>query len=212
MRRAIKSSLVAAYTSRDVIIIIAGVVICVGILFMLSARHKHGSHRITCFNQLRSLGVGFRLYASDGDPYPPYNPTNEAWQYFQAVGKEIGSPKVLLCPEDSARTEPALDFEVTGSVYSFAHPKFQNKALSYFYATGMSETNPGMILAGDRNLSTNEQILSGVLVLQTNSRVQWTKDIHKDRGNVVLADGSAQQVNNRHLSFVTNRTQHLVLP
>lgn len=205
-----------AFSALDLIMTIAGVLICAWILLPLIAGSKPRVTRITCISNIKQVGIGFRLYASDGKPYPRYNPTNEVWRYFQVPGKEIGSPKVLLCPQDSARTKPAFDFEMPETINSFAHPKFQNKALSYFYGTEVDETLPDSILAGDRNLSTNKQILTGVLILNTNSPARWTKEIHKDAGNIVFGDGSARETSTGHLRGIlalqTNETQRLVLP
>jgi hypothetical protein len=96
--------------------------------------------------------------------------------YFQVAGREIGNPRVLICPKDT-RVKGALDFESPGTAKSFASPSFQNSALSYFYGADASEDQPNLILAGDRNISTNARILTGLLVANTNTPLSWTKDI-----------------------------------
>jgi hypothetical protein len=201
----------------DLIVCVALVIACgLFAMQMLTARRANAC-RVTCLNNLKSVGIGFRLFASDGDPYPPYNPTNQAWQYFQMVGKEIGSPKVLTCPDDAAiqgSKEFPLTFDQTNG--SFSDPRFQNKALSYFYGANASETNGNMLLIGDRHISISGQLTHGTLIIKSNSPVTWTKDIHKGIGNIGLADGSAQQMTTeklrQQLANVTNETQTLVLP
>ncbi len=201
----------------DLLIVIATIVVIAGVVLPMMSRPKGKGHqRIRCVNNLKQVSIGFRLYAIDGDPYPSYNMTNQAWNYLQTVGREIGSPKVLLCPEDASRSQPALNFEEVPAENSFSSPAFQNNALSYFYGVDSSEDKPGMILSGDRSLSTNATILSGLLSIETNTPVQWAKGLHPIGGNVGLADGSVSQMNDaRLLDLVrtgTNGTQRLLIP
>ena len=61
-------------------------------------------------------------------------------------------------------------------------------------AAHADETEPQTILSGDRNLtSATIKAAKGVLNVTTNDRVEWTKTIHKEAGNIGLADGSAHQ-------------------
>jgi len=50
-----------------------------------------------------------------------------------------------------------------------------------------------MILSGDRNISTNGRMLSGILRLTSKPPINWTRDIHARFGNIGLADGSVEQ-------------------
>jgi prepilin-type processing-associated H-X9-DG protein len=78
------------------------------------------------------------------------------------------------------------------------------------------EGKPSTLLSGDRNISTNGRLMSGILVLSTNTSVSWTTDIHNRTGNIGLADGSAQQMTDasllRSIHESTNLPARLALP
>jgi prepilin-type processing-associated H-X9-DG protein len=56
-----------------------------------------------------------------------------------------------------------------------------------------------MLLSGDRNLSKDGILLSGLIELGTNSPLSWTGEMHQNAGNIGLADGSVQQVTSKML-------------
>ncbi len=215
-----RSASVGGFSVLEALLVIAVLVILMALL--LPGYHggssKERARRIQCVSNLKSIALGFRLYANDGDPYPAYEPTNSAWNYFQPLGKEIGSPKILLCPSDKLRSKAALDFETNGSIHNFSSADQQNNALSFFYGVDASEAEPNMILAGDRNISTNKSMLSGLLNIETNTPLQWTPGLHEEAGNMALADGSAQQLTTPKLrealkiGFSTNGLQRLIIP
>lgn len=207
-----------AFTAVELLVVVGVLALLAGMLLPTIHRNPDRRHYM-CRNNLKQVGIGFRLYATDGEPYPQYDATNEVWQYFQKVGREIGSPKVLICPMDTARTDlknHPLDFEQPPTSNSFAHGQFRDSTLSYFYNVDSSEQDPGSIVAGDRNISTNTAMISGLLTVQTNTPVQWTDDIHKSRGNILLADGSVQRMPSIHLReqvrLATNETQRYLIP
>jgi hypothetical protein len=212
-----RSNLSGAFGRIDLIFCIVAVIVLIGLFLPVLPNERPRASRITCLNNLKQVGIGFRLYASDGTLYPPYKLTNQAWQYFQIAEKYIGSPKFLICPDDpsSMKLESiALDFD--GTTNSLSDRRFQNKSLSYFYGAGTAPADLSMLLAGDHHLTSSGQFTHGTLIVKSNSLIAWTKDIHKGEGNVALADGSAQQLSTsklrQQLASVTNETQTLVLP
>lgn len=200
--------------------VLAVIVVIAGVVLQKMAKAKAHGGPISCLNTLKQVGLGFRLWASDGHPYPGYNPTNEVWQYFQVIGREFGSPHILICPEDykiNGRTA-ALDFETPWilTTTNFSHPSRRNNSLSYFYSPDASEEQPETILSGDRNISTNKNTMLGAVTVEKDTPVQWTKDPHGGYGNLLFADGSAQQMSNVKLreafAIQTNITQRLLIP
>lgn len=205
-------------TMVELIVVIAVLVVLAGMILPVLSKRKVHDPRISCLNRLRQVGIGFRLYANDMGSNPQFIQTNEAWVYFQTVGKEIGSPKVLLCPDDPVRSSPAIVFESPNVLdrNSFSYPTNRNNALGFFYGTEAEESNPGAILAGDRHITRTGGMISGVVTWKTNSNVSWAKDIHKGSGNAVLADGSGQMFSSarlrQQLPQTTNAFVRFVLP
>ena len=164
--------------------------------------------------------MGLRLFANDNDslyPFTSFSRTNSGgaenlWQLFQMAQSDISSPRVLICPSDSAR-RPASDFLVqTNSEFSsgsLAHPSRRNMALSYFYALEADEGTPTKLLMGDRNLtrdSTASDQAPGNVILTGAQRLgatanetkdlRWSTEIHDRGGNITFTDGSAAQLTN----------------
>ena len=106
-----------------------------------------------------------------------------AFPDFLVMSNELGTPKIIVCPEDKQRSYAA----------NFAALK-RDANVSYFTSPGADESSPELWLSGDRNLATNYVALKpGLFTLPTNRVMSWTAQIHKHGGNVALADGSVQQ-------------------
>jgi len=203
------------FTIWDLLIILVTLAVVVGLFLPASARSGK-SPRISCVSRLKQIGLAFRMWSNDnGEKFPMAVPSAKGgsqesiasgavFQHYLAVSNELNSPKVLACPSDKQR-KPTTSFS-----------DFSNRNLSYFIGLDAVETNPQLILSGDRNISTNSRILSGILTLDTNNPVTWTKDMHNRSGNVGLADGSAQQVTDatfqRQVVSTTNLSQRLAIP
>jgi hypothetical protein len=105
-------------------------VVMLGILWPMLARSLvggGGSRSIDCLNNLRQVGVGMRLFATDHQGRFPMdvaaaeggsrdilyvgtanaNPLLE-FHPFYAARNELGTPKVVACPADRARGKPAI--------------------------------------------------------------------------------------------------------
>ena len=65
-----------------------------------------------------------------------------AFRHFQCLSNELINPKVLACPSDDR--QPATSFR-----------RLNNYNLSYFVGVDANDTQPQMLLAGDRNLMVN---------------------------------------------------------
>lgn len=77
---------------------------------------KAKAQSIACINNLKQLGLAARIWATDnGDVLPPN---------IMAMTNEMGSPKILVCPADSAH-QPAADwasFTMANTSYEFLAP------------------------------------------------------------------------------------------
>ena len=182
-------------------------------LMLIPARSRGhaNSGRMRCVNNLKQIGLATRVWEGDhGDKYPfSVSETNggvrefafgtNLWRNFQVMSNELSTPKVLICPTDSR-------LAATNFVF------LNNSNISFFIGIDAEETDPQMILAGDRNLTNGTPFKSGILEVTTNTPVGWTALMHNHVGNLTLSDGSVQQVSQTGLrtsvqntSLFTNR-------
>jgi prepilin-type processing-associated H-X9-DG protein len=195
-----------AFTMIEVLVVIVGVA---AILFWLSLpsgpRAGAKAIQINCVNNLKQTGLAFRVWEGDNNGHFPMkgianrlgvmelpNPTN-VFRYFQVMSNELNNPLVLICPTD--RRKPAKDLA-----------SLKNENLSYFVGLDADEASPAMPLAGDRNLVVDGvSVGAGLLTLGPTNQVGWSATMHKKAGNVLMADGSVQQVTSLALqSLIAN--------
>ena len=195
------------------------IVVCLVLASMLIPA-GHGSRakagRINCINNLKQIGVAYRVWPGDqSDRFPSQRQitdggwgeiaasTNAArlgWTNYFLMQKELGqSPRVLICPADERIA--ATNFHANEN---------PNANLSYFVGIGASDTYPQSLLGGDRNLAPGPKPaddygyspaagMGADVILSTNADVCWSLKMHSagnasGAGNVLLGDGSVQQV------------------
>ena len=190
-----------ALTMVELLVLIAVLaVVMISVLLPNLARPPQ-AHRIKCVNNLKNVGLSFRIFASDnGDRFPMEVSTNQGgsmefvkqgvpWRHFAALSNELSTPKILFCPQDKKR-KAATNFNV-----------LRDAAISYFVGVnvGLGQTN--RFLSGDRNLTTNGRpVKPGLVDLSTNASVGWSAELHNNQGNVGIGDGSVQQFNSARLA------------
>jgi prepilin-type processing-associated H-X9-DG protein len=183
----------AAAISRIEVLVLLATVTCLVGLIALGIKEAKGRARSICCNcNLKQIGLAFRVWEGDhSDQFPmlvsitnggamELIATGQVFSSFQVASNELSTPRVLVCPEDSARL-PAQSWS----------SNFNDQTISYFLCIDASETNTEMFLSGDRNLTKNGSALGhGVCEFTTNQVIGWTSGFHKNRGNIALADGS----------------------
>ena len=103
------------------------------------------------------------------------------WKNFQVMSNELSTPKVLICPTDTRDAATNFDF-------------LRNSNISFFIGIDAGESNPQLILGGDRNITNGTLVKNGILEVTTNTPVGWTAEQHNHVGNLLLSDGSVQQL------------------
>jgi len=206
-----------AFTLIELLLVIV-VLAMVALLMLLYFSHRVArAPKINCANNLRQVGLAFRVWALDhNEKYPmQVSITNHgslefvdggaASSHYRPLSNELYSPKLLICPADPGR-KAATTFG----------DGFDDQHLSYFVGVDATPTNPQMFLTGDRNLTNGASTKGRFLNLTSNEVAGWTGDLHTSAGNIGLADGSVQQFGNSKLrnaieltGAVTNR---LVMP
>ena len=173
------------------------------------------SRRMTCVSNLKSVGIGFHTWAMDFDHEFPMqrsvtnNATHEAvaaYQHFQFISNELGSPLYLICPADGGR--------VAATNYT---SDFNNSRLSYFVNRDASNTNFNEFLSGDRNLTVNGKLAgSGQVTVSTQDSLGWSSGFHVNQGNVVLSDGAVVSYSKAYIGTyfktTTTLTNRLLFP
>ena len=211
----------AGLTKIDVLIVVVTVLLGVAVLPpLLFSRHCTATQRTRCVNNLKQVGLAFRMWADDHENQFPWQvsgtnsgtleiATNAVISHFLVASNELNSPKLLDCPSDSARTK-AVQFDTYLSATN----------ISYFIGLEADESKPQTILSGDRNITTNGTVRSGLFLIHDPKQLQWTSSIHESAGNLGLGDGSAQQLTSRGLSkqfemqaeVQTNSPARIILP
>jgi hypothetical protein len=221
----------AAFTWIEMMVVIVCVVLLVLIVVPAPfSRTKGRSARINCVNNLKSIGLAWRINLTDNDGLYPWwaaatnrpacvstsyasmpgaalGPAQGVAAIFALLTNELSTPKILLCPSDTTRFP--LKTKTFAFLMALAQAPVRDRAISYFIGTSAKEDEPQSILGGDRNLAggpfsadTNTppsqvalriRYATATNVAAMNSAV-WTQDIHQGAGNLLLGDGSFQQV------------------
>jgi prepilin-type processing-associated H-X9-DG protein len=174
----------------EILVVAATLIIAVAVL--VPALGRKVDRGAVCLNNLKQIGVAFTEWSHDHESGFPwtvgerqggtleYAGGSEVFRHFQTISNELGSPKILICPDDSR--SHAKNFS-----------SLANANLSYFIgldADAPGPAKPASILSGDRTLATNRFSAPGVLTLPTAKALRWTMGSHEDTGNILWADGS----------------------
>jgi hypothetical protein len=184
------------------------------LLPVLANRPTHKvSPRVKCVNNLKNVGLAFRIYSTDNNDQLPglslaSNAPNLASikiaDIYQLLSNELSTPRFLVCPADPGRVE------------AFGFSNLTSKNISYFTSLTADESNWQIILGGDRNILISGKLSPGLVSLTTNTTVAWSKAIHNEQGNLVMSDGSVQQANSTRLKTMIRdqqiATNHLIFP
>ncbi len=210
---------IRAATWIEVLAVVLVLLFLVGLMVPVFTRNPRKQSRIKCVNNLKNLGLGLRIFATDTEGKFPWmipdskggsqedlTDENRIWRHFQVLSFELSTPKSLQCPTDTnipTAGNPDWVFRPTQTndinLRQFSH----NDHVSYFLTTGITEQDNNPILAGDRNLTLNGTSVRGRIRPATTDLFGFTKPGHHEGGgNLLFADGSVQQVSSSRAAQV----------
>lgn len=190
-----------ALTLIEVLAVLAILVLLAAILLPTLAGFRHKGCRINCVNNLKQVGLSFRVWAGDNSDFYPMQVSitnggamemaaaGDAALVFQVMSNELSTPKILICWDDLPRR------------FATNFTAFSGTNISYFVGLDAVTNGPSnLMLSGDANLSLNgKAVKSGLLSLAANAKARWDESRryeHRYYGNLVFADGHVEQISN----------------
>ena len=150
----------------------------------------HGrSKRVLCISNLKQIGIAYRIVSHEHNERFPItiSEQSQVFRHFQALSNELATPKVLRCSTDTRTSAERFNI-------------LSNTNLSYFAGLDTHESMPERILSGDRNILGGTVNDAYLRLFAPGSPAAWHTNMHVRSGNIGLADGSAQQVDDKGLT------------
>jgi prepilin-type N-terminal cleavage/methylation domain-containing protein len=181
----------AAFTLIELLVVIAIIALLAALLLPALARAKDQAKDVACVNNLRQLGLGIRLWASDqGDKYPWNVLVSDGgaegsldWtDYVRACSNQVQNTKILVCPKDPPPKTAATSWATMEG----------NLNVSYLVGRSFTQARTQDIIIGDYNVIGGGGGLDATWNVFMGSSIDaaWDMNLHVFKGHLAMGDGS----------------------